>query len=72
MRKLCDQDRTVLLSIHQPSPVTYELFDLLLLLSAGRVCYFGPANNAVSFFVDSPFKFTMPEVGIIIAAFSYT
>ena len=62
VRRLCDQNRTVILSIHQPSPATFESFDLLLLLSAGRVCYFGPAGKAVKFFTESPFKFIMPEV----------
>ncbi|KAL8980278.1 MAG: hypothetical protein Q9177_005923 [Variospora cf. flavescens] len=32
----------VIASIHQPSTATFELFDKLLLLSAGRTCYFGP------------------------------
>lgn len=62
VRELCNQDRTIILSIHQPSPTTFKLFDLLLLLSEGRVFYFGPACNAVSFFTESPFKFVMPEV----------
>ena len=62
VRNLCNQDRTVILSIHQPSPITFKQFDLLLLLSEGRVCYFGPADKAVSFFTESPFKFVMPDV----------
>ncbi|KAI4176645.1 MAG: hypothetical protein LQ343_000936 [Gyalolechia ehrenbergii] len=32
----------VIASIHQPSTSTFEQFDKLLLLSAGRTCYFGP------------------------------
>jgi ABC-type multidrug transport system ATPase subunit len=61
VRRLCDQNRTILLSIHQPSPIAFKLFDLLLLLSEGRVFYFGPADKAVQFFTDSPFKFAMAE-----------
>jgi ABC-type multidrug transport system ATPase subunit len=50
VRSLADQARTILCTIHQPSPATYALFNTLLLLSAGRVLYFGPASEAVSFF----------------------
>ncbi|KAI4183490.1 MAG: hypothetical protein LQ348_004682 [Seirophora lacunosa] len=35
----------VIATIHQPSSGTFELFDKLLLLSAGRTCYFGPVTE---------------------------
>ncbi|KAL8829070.1 MAG: hypothetical protein Q9170_006324, partial [Blastenia crenularia] len=35
----------VIASIHQPSTATFESFDKLLLLSAGRTCYFGPVAS---------------------------
>lgn len=31
-------------SIHQPSTATFELFDKLLLLTSGRICYNGPVS----------------------------
>ncbi|CAG8222530.1 unnamed protein product [Penicillium nalgiovense] len=38
----------IIASIHQPSTTTFNLFDKLLLLSAGKTCYFGaiPAVNS--------------------------
>ncbi|KAL8911081.1 MAG: hypothetical protein Q9171_003671, partial [Xanthocarpia ochracea] len=35
----------VIASIHQPSTATFDLFDKLLLLSAGQTCYFGPVSS---------------------------
>lgn len=35
----------VIASIHQPSTSTFDLFDKLLLLASGRVCYNGPLNS---------------------------
>ncbi|KAJ3255532.1 hypothetical protein HDU77_003656 [Chytriomyces hyalinus] len=37
---------TVVCSIHQPSPSTYELFDKVLFLARGRTVYFGPNAGA--------------------------
>ncbi|RMJ25289.1 transporter [Aspergillus sp. HF37] len=39
-----DNNIIIIASIHQPSSTTFQLFDKLLLLSAGRTCY----NGAVS------------------------
>lgn len=48
------KNRTVVLTIHQPSSEIYRLFDKLLLLSYGEVAYFGPAGReAVRFFADA-------------------
>lgn len=57
VRNLANQNRTVICTIHQPSPMTYFLFDKLLLMAEGRVIYFGPAKDVVSYFVSSPFQF---------------
>ncbi|KAL8681770.1 MAG: hypothetical protein Q9186_002159 [Xanthomendoza sp. 1 TL-2023] len=35
----------VIASIHQPSTATFDLFDKLLLLSAGQTCYFGSVSS---------------------------
>ncbi|KAJ5102563.1 hypothetical protein N7532_003092 [Penicillium argentinense] len=42
----------IIASIHQPSTTTFELFDKLLLLSAGRTCYFGPVAAVDDYFRD--------------------
>ncbi|CAI7570960.1 unnamed protein product [Penicillium glandicola] len=40
----------IIASIHQPSTNTFQLFDKLLLLSAGKTCYFGPISAVESYF----------------------
>ena len=40
----------VIASIHQPSTSTFALFDKLLLLSAGKTCYFGAVDHIGSYF----------------------
>eukprot|EP01035_Chromulina_nebulosa_P017867 gene17867-23483_t len=57
VRNLSNQNRTVICTIHQPSPPTYMLFDKLMLLAQGRVIYFGPARDVVNYFVMSPYHF---------------
>jgi ABC-type multidrug transport system ATPase subunit len=57
VRNLANQNRTVICTIHQPSPMTYMLFDKLLLLAAGKVIFFGPSRDVVNYFATSPYKF---------------
>jgi ABC-type multidrug transport system ATPase subunit len=57
VRNLANQNRTVICTIHQPSPMTYMLFDKLMLLGKGKVIYFGPARDIVNYFASSPYKF---------------
>ncbi|KAJ5773823.1 hypothetical protein N7457_008719 [Penicillium paradoxum] len=40
----------IIASIHQPSTTTFQLFDKLLLLSAGKTCYFGPIPAVEGYF----------------------
>ncbi|KAF7554653.1 hypothetical protein G7046_g6761 [Stylonectria norvegica] len=42
----------VICSIHQPSTSTYNLFDKLLLLSAGKTHYFGPVANVTAHYEE--------------------
>jgi hypothetical protein len=56
VRKLADRNRTVLSTIHQPSPEVFALFDKVLLLCAGRLVFFGDTSEAVNYF-------TRPELG---------
>ena len=48
--RMADKGRTVVATIHQPSAAMVSLYDKLLLLSAGRVVYLGPAADAATFF----------------------
>jgi ABC-type multidrug transport system ATPase subunit len=40
----------VIASIHQPSTITFESFDKLMLLSRGKVCYNGPVSEVKDYF----------------------
>ncbi|KAI3118642.1 hypothetical protein CBS147326_9936 [Penicillium roqueforti] len=40
----------IIASIYQPSTSTFELFDKLFLLSAGKICYGGPVANVRNYF----------------------
>jgi ABC-type multidrug transport system ATPase subunit len=77
VRNLANQNRTVICTIHQPSPITYFLFDKLLLMAEGRVIYFGPARDVVNYFSSSVYKFpyirgTNPADFVISVAGSFT
>jgi len=41
---------TVLISLLQPAPETYEQFDDIILLSEGEVVYQGPRESVLDFF----------------------
>jgi ABC-type multidrug transport system ATPase subunit len=77
VRNLANQNRTVICTIHQPSPITYFLFDKLLLMAEGRVIYFGPARDVVNYFASSIYKFpyirgTNPAEFVISVGGSFT
>ncbi|KAF9582690.1 ATP-binding cassette sub- G member 2 [Lunasporangiospora selenospora] len=50
IKELSTKGRTVILTVHQPRSDIYELFDDLLLLSQGKVVYFGKAQSAAAYF----------------------
>jgi ABC-type multidrug transport system ATPase subunit len=45
----------VICSIHQPSTVTFNMFDQLVLLARGALCYAGPVNGALDYFAEIGF-----------------
>ncbi|XP_065870872.1 pleiotropic drug resistance protein 2-like isoform X2 [Euphorbia lathyris] len=49
-------DVTMIISLLQPAPETYELFDDIILLSEGQIVYQGPRENVVEFFQSVGFK----------------
>lgn len=57
VRNLANQNRTIICTIHQPSPDTFFLFDKLMLLGSGKVIYYGPVSDVVAYFVSSPWEF---------------
>lgn len=51
LRKMASEDkRTIVTTIHQPSSDMFAAFDMLLLMSQGRVVYFGKARDASEYF----------------------
>ena len=52
LRKLADDGHTVVAVIHQPSQKVFSLFDDLLLLSEGKLMYFGEVKKARTYFED--------------------
>ncbi|XP_025626107.1 ABC transporter G family member 32 isoform X2 [Arachis hypogaea] len=52
-------DTTTIISLLQPAPETYELFDDVILLCEGQIVYQGPRESALEFF--KMMGFTCPE-----------
>ncbi|KAL8617303.1 hypothetical protein ACOMHN_061017 [Nucella lapillus] len=52
LSQLARNRRTILMSIHQPRSNIFELFDLVMLMSRGRVVYFGQAKDLVNYFTS--------------------
>lgn len=49
-------DATALVSLLQPAPETYNLFDDIILMAEGKIVYHGPRNLVLEFFEDCGFK----------------
>lgn len=49
-------DGTMLISLLQPAPETFELFDDIILLSEGQIVYQGPREHVLEFFEFMGFK----------------
>ena len=62
LRKLADQGKTVIAVVHQPSQHTFQLFDDLLLLSEGKLMYFGEISNVRNYMAEIGYE-AEAEVG---------
>uniref|UniRef100_A0A2N9EWU3 ABC transporter family G domain-containing protein n=1 Tax=Fagus sylvatica TaxID=28930 RepID=A0A2N9EWU3_FAGSY len=49
-------DATALVSLLQPAPETFDLFDDLILMSEGKIMYHGPCDHVLEFFQDCGFR----------------
>ena len=49
-------EATILMSLLQPAPETFDLFDDIILLSEGQIVYQGPREHIVEFFESCGFK----------------
>ncbi|XP_010529759.1 PREDICTED: ABC transporter G family member 37 isoform X2 [Tarenaya hassleriana] len=49
-------EATVFVSLLQPAPETFELFDDLVLMAEGKIVYHGPRDQVLQFFEDCGFR----------------
>ncbi|KAJ1696028.1 hypothetical protein LUZ63_012726 [Rhynchospora breviuscula] len=49
-------ESTVVVSLLQPAPETYNLFDDIILMSEGKIVYHGPRDEILNFFEECGFK----------------
>lgn len=47
---------TAVISLLQPAPETYDLFDDIILISDGQIVYQGPREHVLEFFKSMGFK----------------
>lgn len=52
LKRLTQKDKTIILTIHQPSSEIFGMFDKLLLIAEGRVAFLGTPNEASTFFTS--------------------
>jgi ABC-type multidrug transport system ATPase subunit len=57
LQQLAEKRNTAILcTIHQPSSQLFAMFDQVLLLSEGRVAFFGDPEDAIDFFAENGYK----------------
>ncbi|CAF0771945.1 unnamed protein product, partial [Brachionus calyciflorus] len=56
LKKLAENGKTVICTIHQPSSEIFSMFDKICLLSQSRVAFFGTRENALNFFENNLYK----------------
>ena len=61
---LADQGKTVALTIHQPRPEIFCMFDRVIMLCAGSVVFQGPASSIGSYLALHPSLVTKSQNGI--------
>ncbi|WKA02608.1 hypothetical protein VitviT2T_020777 [Vitis vinifera] len=49
-------DATILVSLLQPAPETFDLFDDIILMAEGIIVYHGPCSHILEFFEDCGFR----------------
>ncbi|KAJ1933413.1 hypothetical protein GGF37_006738, partial [Kickxella alabastrina] len=62
VKKISVEQRTAtIMTIHQPSARIFNIFDKVILLSQGRIVYFGPTSSAIDYFANIGFQCPMHE-----------
>lgn len=49
-------DATVLVSLLQPAPETFDIFDDVILMAEGKIVYHGPRSHILEFFESCGFR----------------
>lgn len=49
-------DATALITLLQPAPETFDLFDDVILMAEGKIVYHGPRDCVLQFFEDCGFR----------------
>ncbi|KAL3661566.1 hypothetical protein V7S43_013326 [Phytophthora oleae] len=57
--KLCQENKTVICTIHQPSSLVYGMFSNVVILTAGKTVYFGPRKQILDHFSASGYSCPM-------------
>ncbi|XP_072439756.1 broad substrate specificity ATP-binding cassette transporter ABCG2-like [Chiloscyllium punctatum] len=57
LRRLAQQGKTIIFSVHQPRYSMFKQFDSLTLLTNGKVMYHGPARSSIDHFKAMGYKF---------------
>ena len=57
VRQLSQQGKTIICTIHQPSTQMFNLFDKVMLLSSGRIAYFGRPDAVHKYFSSIGYPF---------------
>ena len=56
-------ESTILVSLLQPAPETFDLFDDIILMAEGKIAYHGPRDNVLEFLEHCGFR-CPPRKGI--------
>ena len=56
LKKLAENGRIVVLSVHQPSTKSFMLLDKVMLLAKGRLMYDGSSSDTDSYFESMGFQ----------------
>ncbi|CAD5216680.1 unnamed protein product [Bursaphelenchus xylophilus] len=52
LKKMADEGKTIVITIHQPSSQIFELFHKVCFMGMGKVIYFGPSTKVTKFFTN--------------------
>ncbi|XP_077876860.1 broad substrate specificity ATP-binding cassette transporter ABCG2-like [Ictidomys tridecemlineatus] len=61
LKRISEQGRTIIFSIHLPRYSIFQLFDSLTILASGELMYHGPAQRTLEYFESAANKTEMPS-----------